>query len=150
MRDTWFTGLDVAPIRAGDWVRFDTELDEHHWLGHRMVGETMRYVAKDSSGEWVALLGFASPALSCGPRDRFIGWSQELQSRRLRFVASNQRFCILPAGRRPNAASAVMARALQRLSTDWVDAWGHPVFLVETFVDPSRHIGTCYGASSFL
>ena len=150
MRDTWFTGLDVAPIRAGDGLRFDSELDEHHWLGHRMVGETMRYVAKDSSGEWVALLGFASPALSCGPRDRFIGWSQELQSRRLRFVASNQRFCILPAGRRPNAASAVMARALQRLSTDWVDAWGHPVFLVETFVDPSRHIGTCYGASSFL
>ena len=43
-----------------------------------------------------------------------------------------------------------MARALLRLSTDWVDAWGHPVFLVETFVDPSRHIGTCYCASSFL
>ena len=47
MRDTWFTGLNVAPISAGDGVRFDTELDEHHWLGHRMVGETMRYVAKD-------------------------------------------------------------------------------------------------------
>ena len=150
MRDGWFAGLTVAPIRVGEGSRFNTELDEHHWLGHRMVGETMRYVATDSSGEWVALLGFASPALSCGVRDRFIGWSQELQSRRLRFVASNQRFCILPAGRRPNAASAVMARALRRLSTDWVDVWGHPVLLVETFVDPSRHIGTCYGASSFL
>ncbi|MHB1549234.1 MAG: hypothetical protein ACYCX8_10950, partial [Acidimicrobiales bacterium] len=42
-------------------------LDEHHWLGHRMVGETMRYVAADANGEWVALVGFASPALSCGP-----------------------------------------------------------------------------------
>ena len=70
--------------------------------------------------------------------------------RRLRFVASNQRFCILPSGRRQNAASAVMSKTLKRLSADWVGAWGHPVLLVETFVDPSRHIGTCYGASSFL
>ena len=115
-----------------------------------MVGETMRYVAMDAFGEWVALVGFASPALSCGPRDRFIGWSPELQLRRLRFVASNQRFCILPAGRRKNTASAVMSRSLRRLSADWVEAWGHPVLLVETFVDPSRHLGTCYGASSFL
>ncbi len=115
-----------------------------------MVGETVRYAATDSSGEWVALLGFASPAFSCGPRDQFIGWSRETQSRRLRFVASNQRFCILPAGRRQNTASAVMSRALKRLSADWVEAWGHPVLLVETFVDPSRHLGTCYGASSFL
>jgi hypothetical protein len=137
VRDTWFSGLSVAPIRAGDQARFDAQLDEHHWLGHRMVGETMRYAATDSSGEWVALLGFASPAFSCGPRDRFIGWSRENQSRRLRFVASNQRFCILPAGRRQNTASAVMSRALKWLSADWVEAWDHPVLLVETFVDSS-------------
>lgn len=150
MRDAWFKGLSVAPIGVGDARRFDAELDEHHWLGHNMVGETMRYVARDATGEWVALVGFASPALSCGPRDRFIGWSPELQLRRLRFVASNQRFCILPAGRRQNAASAVMSRTLKRLSADWVKRWGHPVLVVETFVDPSRHLGTCYGASSFV
>ncbi len=150
VRDAWFAGLSVAPIGAGDGSRFDAELDEHHWLGHRMVGETMRYVAVDANGEWVALIGFASPALSCGPRDRFIGWSQEIQMRRLRFVVSNQRFCILPAGRRQNTASAVMSKTLKRLSADWVEAWGHPVLLVETFVDPARHLGTCYGASSFL
>jgi len=150
VREAWLAGLSVAPIGAGDGSRFDAALDEHHWLGHRMVGETMRYVAVEPSGEWVALLGFASPALSCGPRDRFVGWSQEIQMRRLRFVASNQRFCILPSGRRQNAASAVMSKTLKRLSADWVEAWGHPVLLVESFVDPSRHIGTCYGASSFL
>ncbi len=149
MRDEWFAGLRVAPAAAGERARFDAELDEHHWLGHRMVGETMRYVATDRDGEWVALVGFASCAFSCGPRDRFVGWSAQTQRRRLRFVASNQRFCVLPGGRRQNAASAVMARALRRLSSDWVIAWGHPVLLVETFVDPSRHFGTCYAASSF-
>ena len=102
-----------------------------------MVGETMRYVATDADGVWVALVGFASPALSCQPRDRFIGWSPEMQLRRLRFVVSNQRFCVLPAGRRPNAASAVIARTLSRLNSDWTGRWGHPVLLVETFVDPA-------------
>jgi predicted transposase YbfD/YdcC len=150
VRDAWFTGLSVSPLGVGDQARFDAELDEHHWLGHRMVGETMRYVATDQHGEWIALVGFASPALSCKPRDLFIGWSPEVQFRRLRYVASNQRLCILPAGRRQNAASAVMSRTLRRLSTDWVKSWDHPVLLVETFVDPSRHLGTCYGASSFL
>lgn len=150
VRDPWFAELVVAPIGADDLARFDAELDEHHWLGHRMVGETMRYVATDACGEWVALVGFASAALACGPRDRFIGWSPEVQFRRLRYVASNQRFCVLPGGRRQNAASAVMSRTLKRLSADWVQSWGHPVLLVETFVDPSRHFGTCYAASSFL
>ena len=104
----WFVGqagLNAAPIGARDGSRFDAELDEHHWLGHRMVGETMRY------------------------------------------VAPNQRFCILPSGCRQNAASAVMSRTLKRLSTDWVEGWGHPVLSVETFVNPSHHIGTCCGAS---
>lgn len=109
----------------------------------------MRYVATDGDGEWVALVGFGSCAFSCRSRDVFVGWSPEVQLRRLRFVASNQRFCVLPGGRRQNAASAVMARTLRRLSSDWVGAWGHPVLLVETFVDPSRHLGTCYAASSF-
>lgn len=114
-----------------------------------MVGEVMRYVATDADGEWVGLVGFGSAALACRPRDAFVGWTPEVQFRRLRYVAANQRFCVLPAGRRPNTASAVMARTLRRLSRDWALAWGHPVLLVETFVDPARHVGTCYAASSF-
>ena len=150
MSDAWFDGLGVTRLAVGDRARFDAALDEHHWLGHRMVGETMRYVATDADGTWVALVGFGSSALSCRPRDRHIGWSAEIQFRRLRYIAANQRFCVLPEGRRPNAASAVMGRTLRRLSADWVQVWGHPVLLVETFVDPSRHVGTCYGASSFV
>jgi predicted transposase YbfD/YdcC len=148
--DGWFGGLRVSLLAAGDRARFDVLLDEHHWLGHRMVGETLRYVATDADGRWVALVGFGSSALSCRPRDRYIGWSSEIQFRRLGFVASNQRFCVLPEGRRPNVASAVMSRTLARLSSDWVTVWGHPVLLVETFVDRSRHVGTCYSASSFV
>jgi predicted transposase YbfD/YdcC len=70
--------------------------------------------------------------------------------RRLRFVANNQRFCVLPGRRRKNLASAVLSRTLRRLSADAEHLYGDPVLLVETFTDPSRHEGTCYRAANFV
>jgi len=124
-------------------------LDEHHWLGHHLFGETMRYVAELEDGTWVALSGFGSAALACRARESFIGWSDAQRYRRLRYVTNQQRYCILPAGRRRNLASFVLARTLRRLSGDYQARWGHPVVMVETFVDPARHVGTCYAASGF-
>ncbi len=63
--------------------------------------------------------GVGSAALSCAARDRFLGWSREAQYARLRHVVNNQRFCVLPAGGRPNLASAVLARVLRRLAGDY-------------------------------
>lgn len=109
----------------------------------------MRYVALGRDGEWLAVLGFGGAALACGPRDRFIGWSDEQHFARLRYVTNNQRFCVLPSGRRPNLASNVLAKTLKRLSDDFQARWAHPVVMVETFVDPARHRGTCYVAGGF-
>lgn len=141
-------GLVVRPIDRDEVSRFNACLDEHHWLGHRIVGETMRYVATVGD-RWVALLGFGSAALACAPRDRWVGWSREAQFRRLRFVVNNQRFCVLPEGRRPNLASAVLARTLRRLSRDYQSSYGHPVLVAETFTAPQRHRGSCYAAAGF-
>jgi hypothetical protein len=98
---------------------------------------------------WVALIGFGSAALSCAARDRYLGWSREQQYARLGHVVNNQRFCVLPAGREPNLASAVLARTLRRLSNDYLAVYGHRVLVVETFTDPARHTGVCYQASNF-
>jgi hypothetical protein len=95
--------------------RFNAALREHHWLGHRLTGQVLRYVAV-LDGEWVAVVGFGSAVLSCRARDEFVGWSREQQYARLRHVANNQRFCVLPAGRRPTLASVVLSRVLARLS----------------------------------
>jgi len=141
--------LLVRPLTRGERGRFDAALATHHWLGHRLVGETMRYVATDEGGHWLALAGFGAAALSCRPRDAFIGWSAEQQFRRLAYVVNNQRFCVLPEGRRPNLASAVLARCCRRLSGDYERVFGHPVLVVETFVDPARHRGACYAAAGF-
>ena len=56
---------------------------------------------------------------------------------------------MLPAGRRPNLASAVLSRVLARLSRDYLAAYGHRVLAVETFTDPARHTGACYAAANF-
>ena len=66
--------VTVRPILADEVGRFNAELDAHHWLGHRLTGQVLRYVAV-LDGEWVALVGFGSAALSCAARDRFLGWS---------------------------------------------------------------------------
>lgn len=139
----------MRPIGRDERARFDAELDAHHWLGHRLVGETMRHVACSSDGTWLALVGFGAAALSCRPRDAFIGWRDEQHFERLRYVVNNQRFCVLPDARRANLASAVLARSLRRLSGDYQARWGHRVLVVETFVDPARHRGSCYVAAGF-
>ena len=149
MADRSLQALVVRPIEPDERRRFDEALDRYHWLGHHLVGETMRYVASAPDGTWVALVGFGAAALSCRPRDSYIGWSDDQHFRRLRYVTNNQRFCVLPAGRRPNVASNVLAKTLRRLSGDFEVRWGHPILMVETFVDPARHAGTCYRAGGF-
>lgn len=108
----------------------------------------MRYVATEQD-RWVALVGFGSAALACAPRDRRVGWTKQQQFRRLRYVVNNQRSVSSLQGRRPNLASAVLARTLRRLSADYQASYGHPVLVVETFTDPARHRGICYAAAGF-
>jgi hypothetical protein len=65
-------------------------------------------------------------------------------------VVSNSRFLMLPERQHnPNWASRVMGLVLRRLSADWQERWGHPVLVVESFVDESRYRGTCYRACGF-
>jgi predicted transposase YbfD/YdcC len=140
--------LTVRLARSFEIPRFNALLDEHHFLGHKLSGGIMRYIAEEGD-DWVGLLGFGSAALSLSARERYIGWDEAQKLRRLRYVANNQRYCLLPGATRPNLASAVLARTLKRLSSDVEAAYGHPVLLVETFTDPARHLGTCYKAANF-
>jgi predicted transposase YbfD/YdcC len=148
MVSSWRAGLVVRPIVVGELERFNTELGAHHWLGHRLTGRVLRYVAT-VEGEWVAVAGFGSAALACAAREGFLGWDRELRLRRLELITGNQRLCVLPAGRRPNLASAVLGGCLRRLPADHLAVWGRPVLAVETFTDPSRHAGSCYAAAGF-
>jgi hypothetical protein len=65
-------------------------------------------------------------------------------------VVNNSRFLILPQAHVPNLGSRVLRLTLDRLSADWQARYGHPVLVVETFVDPEQFNGTVYSANGWL
>jgi len=146
--ESWRSWLVVRPVADDERDRFAAELAAHHWLGSRLAGRVMRYVAT-VDGEWVALAGFGSAALRVPVREEYLGWDEPTRSRRLGLVAASQRLCVLPAGRWPNLASAVLAGCLRRLCGDYLGRYGDPVLVVETFTDPARHSGACYAGAGF-
>lgn len=141
--------LVVRPIQPQEESRWNQWMSTHHYLGFRkLVGESIKYVA-ELQNEWVALLGWGTAAFKCGSRDEWIDWTKEQQWTRLVFIANNLRFLILPDVRIPNLASKILSVNLKRLSADWQAVHGHPIVLVETFVDHSRFAGTCYRAAGW-
>jgi Domain of unknown function (DUF4338)/DDE_Tnp_1-associated/Transposase DDE domain len=142
--------LTVELVREEELGEFDYRLEQGHYLQNStLVGQSLRYVAK-VDGHWVALATFSAAALHIKARERWIGWSPRQRSRRLGLAVNNSRFLVLPGRDRcPNLASRVLALCLERLNADWQEHWGHPVLVVESFVDESHYRGTCYRACGF-
>lgn len=142
--------VTVRLIDPEEKARHDQLLEQEHYLGNaNAVGQVLRYVA-EYLGKWVAVLTFCSSALHLKPRDQFLGWSAQQVRERRHLIAQNSRFLILPStGRWPNLASTVLKQVCQRLPEDWNRHFGHPVLLVETFVDPQRFRGTCYQSAGW-
>ena len=133
-----------------DRRRFQKLLRKHHYLGGvRAVGEQMYYAAVDARGHWLALLLFSAAAKHLKHRDQWIGWTRAQCDRRLSLVVNNSRFLILPQAHIPNLGSRVLRLTLDRLSADWQARYGHPVLVVETFVDPEKFNGTVYTAQGW-
>jgi hypothetical protein len=95
-------------------------------------------------------LTFGAPALHLKARERWIGWSPRQRARRLGLVVNNSRFLVLPERQPyPNLALRVLGLGLRRSGADWQQQWGHPVLVVESFVDESRYRDTWYRACGF-
>ena len=134
-----------------DRRRFQRLLERHHYLGRlKPVGEQLYYVAVDAQGRWLALLLFSAAAKHLKHRDQWIGWTAVQSDRRLPLVVNNSRFLILPESSVPNLGSRVLRLTLDRLSQDWQARYGHPVVVVETFVDPEEFCGTVYTANNWV
>ena len=130
--------------------RLQQLLQQHHYLGRlKPVGEQLYYAAVDAQDRWVALLLFSAAAKHLKHRDQWMGWTRPQRDRRLSLKVNNSRFLILPEGSVPNLGSRVLRLTLDRLSADWQERYGHPVLMVETFVDPARFCGTVYTANGW-
>lgn len=125
-------------------------LAKHHYLGDvRAVGEQLFYAIADRDGDWLGVLVFCAASRRLHARDRWIGWTEEQRRRRLPLVVNNCRFLLLPHKTFPNLGSRSLRLTLDRLSIDWQTRYGHPVVLVETFVDPEQFCGTVYTANGW-
>jgi len=139
----------VHPITCEELGRFHDLMEAHHYLGSAQpMGETIYYVATWQS-QWVALLSFSNAALKCAARDDWIGWRYRHKFDRLNLVTNNSRFLILPQWHYPNAATRILSLCQRRIQADWIERFGHPLLLIETFVDPKLFQGTIYKAANW-
>ena len=140
----------VRQVYLSEAQRYQRLMQAHHYLGASpKISETLWYVATWRD-HWVALATFSAAAWKCAARDRWIGWDYRHQYDRLKLLTNNSRFLILPDWHFPNLASRILSLCRKRIQEDWRKAFGHPVLLMETFVDPKRFTGAIYKASNWL
>lgn len=142
--------VELSP-KSGDYPLFNCLLSRYHYLGHRTtVGENMEYLVHDCHNRLLACLLFGSAAWKTAPRDRFIGWDRHRREASLCYLTNNMRFLILPWIKVPHLASHILSQVSRRISVDWIRKYGHPLYLLETFVDTTRFRGTCYKAANWI
>lgn len=126
-------------------------LARFHYLGYRApAGENLQYVVRDRAGRLLAGVVFAGAAWKCAARDQWIGWQRRQREARLNRIANNVRFLLPPWVQVPHLASWILGALGRRIAGDWQVKYGHPVVLLETFVERDRFAGTCYRAANWV
>jgi len=143
--------IEIVKPRIRQANEFKSLIEQYHYLGFDMtIGENIKYMIYSRQGQLLACLLFGSSAWACAPRDTFIGWSPAIRKANIDHTTNNTRFLILPWVRIPHLASHILGRVCRRISTDWQEKYGHPIYLLETFVEQNRFKGTCYKASNWI
>ena len=143
--------LEIRQVRrTPDEAVFNALMHHHHYLGYTQpVGEHLKYMVY-AGGRPIACMAWSSAPRHLGSRDRFIGWTAQARLANIALLAYNTRFLILPWVRVPHLASHLLGRIARRLSADWQALYAHPIYFVETFINPGRFRGTCYRAANWI
>jgi hypothetical protein len=143
--------LEIRQVRrTPEEPLFGQLMEAHHYLAYtRPVGAHLKYLVWAEEAP-VACLAFGSAPRHLAARDEFIGWTAAQRRRHLPLLAYNTRFLILPWARVPHLASHLLGRVARRIAADWQALYHHPVYLLETFIDPARFAGTCYQAANWI
>ena len=129
---------------------YNSLVAQFHYLGYTQpVGEHLKYLAFAGDAP-IACSAWSSAPRHIGCRDRFISWDGPTRRKNLHLLAYNTRFLVLPWVRINCLASHLLGKIAGRLSRDWQDVYGHPLYLLETFVDTERFRGTCYRAANWI
>jgi predicted transposase YbfD/YdcC len=142
--------LQVRLIEPHEKDAWNQLVVAHHYLKNAdLVGAQLRYVAQYEC-RWLLLLGWSAAAFHLQAREQWLRWSQSQLRARRHFVAQNSRLVLLADRHQfPNLASRALALCSRRLSDDWQTAYGHPIVVVESFVDRQLFHGTAYKAAGW-
>lgn len=125
-------------------------IERYHYLGYRPVaGPSLKYLIY-LKGYVVGCLGWGAAVWKLTLRDAYIGWDPSSMERHLNSVVNNVRFLILPWVKVRYLASHVLAVGARQVRTDWQRLYATPAYLLETFVDTSLFLGTCYRAANWV
>ncbi len=143
--------LRLILVRTDEQMRIWNELmiREHPRGAGPLVGRQLRYLI-DSQHGCLGGLGFAAAALQLADRDRWIGWNVTQRREHLHTVVCLSRFLIRPSVVCRNLASRVLGFSMSVLVADFKQQYGYPPLLVESFVDTSWFLGTCYRAANWI
>lgn len=149
---------ELLPLEVHELSRYPQEqplfeclLHRYHYLSYTSaVGLNLKYLIAARGGRPVACLLFGSAAWQCAARDQFIGWRAPERARALQQITNNTRFLVLPWVAVRYLASHVLSRVVRQLRADWQGKYSRPLHLVETFVDTSRFVGSCYRAANWI
>ncbi len=135
--------------RTPEEALFNSLVQQHHYLGYAQpVGEHLKYLVY-ACGRPIACVAWSSAPRHLGSRDRFIGWGAPARLANIKLLAYNTRFLILPWVKVPHLASHILGRMARVLSAHWQRLYAHPIYFLETFIDPQRFRGTCYKAANW-
>ena len=115
-------------------------LHAYHYLSYsRPVGQNLAFLIRDGKERPLGCLLFGAAAWKCAGRDGFIGWDGPSRARHLPQVANNTRFFdpALGSCRAPGQPCSGSGRAAG-VSALWEQKYGHPIHLLETFVERER------------
>lgn len=142
--------LELRLVRRAEGEKlFAHLLNGYHYLGYsRPVGEHLKYLVMAATGP-IACLAWNSGPLKLKLRDDFVGSPRHAYAHNLHLIAYNSRYLIVPWVKVPHLASHLLGRIARRISLDWQQLYGHPIWVLESFVDIERFRGTCYRAANW-
>jgi hypothetical protein len=141
--------LSVEIVGKEGAAEFASMLSQYHYLEFcRTVGRNMKYMVRDKNKRPVALFLYGSAAWKCKGRDEHIGWDAGQRQANLQLITNNTRFLIPQWVRVPCLGSYTLSQISKRISADWQNKYGHPIFCLETFVD-EQYEGTVYKAANW-
>ena len=133
-------GVGVRPVRLFEEKRYQELMQKQHYLGAPpKIGETLWYGAPGGRlGSPAQLFGRRLEVRGPGSLDRL---EPSVWIRRARAFDQQQSFSDPEGLAFPDLGSRLLSLCQRRLPRDWLEVFGHPVLLLETFVDPQRYRG---------